>query len=70
MVSVNLVPAIHLILMVTEQKYVYRWNTSVNSFLLLAIVYLLAIVGLGVLLSWQFVSVLTMRFWSTFHMVE
>jgi hypothetical protein len=47
MVSVKLVLAIHLILMVTEQKFVYLWNTSVNSFLLLAIVYLLAIVWPG-----------------------
>jgi hypothetical protein len=57
--------------MVTEQKFVYLWNTSVNSFFTpgnclpsgnrLAWLFFL---------SWQSVLVLAMHFWSAFHMVE
>jgi hypothetical protein len=72
MVSVKLLLAIRLVNGYWQKKkIVYLWNTSVYSFLLLAFVYLLAIVlAWQFFSSWQFVLVLAMRFCSTFHMVE
>jgi hypothetical protein len=56
--------------MVTEQKYVYHWNTPVNSFYSWQLFTFWQSLAWLFFLSWQSVLVLAMRFWSAFHMVE